>query len=290
MVRIQLNNRSFMASVAACLILWVLCGCANLGPSSLSSGRANYIEAINKTEDEQILLRHCQRPVRGDLFPAFPSVVSLQMFAIKTNAGVNVGYGPSEAYERNLVPFSGGVVYEENPTITYAPVQGAQYLRQLMSPIPLDILVLVIRSSSGTTHFTAPITMLANRINDMQNPGFIKTHSDVPDHRFQRFSELNTELAQAGVIQWVVDPNKDVPFDILITGFAPVYLEKVREYLALLEVTMPADASTDIVLPVRLGIKGRELNGIAISTRSTFDLVEISRAAIEIPRSMFLRG
>jgi hypothetical protein len=29
----------------------------------------------------------------------------------------------SNDYAGNLVPFSGGFVYEENPTITYAPVQ-----------------------------------------------------------------------------------------------------------------------------------------------------------------------
>lgn len=60
----------------------------------------------------------------------------------RTNADVNAGFGPEADYDGNLVPFSGGVAYEENPTIAYAPVQGEQYLRQLLSPIPLDILVL----------------------------------------------------------------------------------------------------------------------------------------------------
>jgi hypothetical protein len=34
------------------------------------------------------------------------------------------------------------VAYEENPTISYAPVQGEKYLRQIMSPVSLDILIL----------------------------------------------------------------------------------------------------------------------------------------------------
>jgi hypothetical protein len=49
---------------------------------------------------------------------------------------------------------------------------------------------------------------------------------------------------------------------------------------------MPPEKTKDIVLPVYLAVKGRELkelNGIAISTRSTYDLIEILRAAIEIP-------
>jgi hypothetical protein len=273
-------------SVAACLAIWILSGCAHLGPSSLNTGRSNYIEAINKTEDEQIL----SAIVRGrygetSSLLAVNGVAANVRFA--TNAGINVGFGPADAYEHNLVPFSGGVAYEENPTITYAPVHGAQYLRQLLSPIPLDILVLFLRSGA---HLRAPINMLVRRINDMPNPDFLSVYSDARDRRFQRFCELDTELSRAGVVQWVADSRKDVPFDILITGYAPGFLEMVREYLALLGAAMPADVSKDIVLPVRLGIKSREISGIAISTRSTFDLVEIFRAAIEVPQEHVLAG
>ena len=48
-----------------------------------------------------------------------------------TQAGVNFGFGPESSYSGNLVPFSGSGTYEENPTITYAPVHGEKYIRQL---------------------------------------------------------------------------------------------------------------------------------------------------------------
>lgn len=76
-----------------------------------------------------------------------------------TNAGVQAGFGSCDNYEGNLVPFTGGVAYEENPTITYAPVQGEQYLRQLLSPIPLDLLILFLGNqtdSAKPTHHTSP--------------------------------------------------------------------------------------------------------------------------------------
>ena len=34
----------------------------------------------------------------------------------RATAGVEAGFGPSSSYDGNLVPFSGGVAYEENPT------------------------------------------------------------------------------------------------------------------------------------------------------------------------------
>jgi hypothetical protein len=67
-------------------------------------------------------------------------------------------------------------------------------------------------------------------------------------------------------------PRKEVEFDVLISGYAPEYSHTVREYLALLELPMPADESKDIVLPVYFAVKGRESGDIGISTRSTIFL------------------
>jgi len=50
-------------------------------------------------------------------------------------------------------------------------------------------------------------------------------------------------LDRAGVLEWVEDPRKEVPFDILIAGYAPDYSEKVRDYLTLLELQMPTEES-----------------------------------------------
>ncbi|MDP4856229.1 MAG: hypothetical protein NWR42_02370, partial [Desulfobacterales bacterium] len=92
------------------------------------------------------------------------------------------------------------------------------------------------------------------------------------------------ELRKAGIMQWAEDPRKEVGFDILISGYAPEYSQTVREYIALLGLPLPADESKDIVLPVYFAVNARELGGIGISTRSTADLIEILRAAIEIPQ------
>jgi hypothetical protein len=81
-----------------------------------------------------------------------------------TNAGVQAGIGPDDSFAGNLVPFSAGLAYEENPTISYAPVQGEKYLRELMSPVPLDILVLFIRSG---TYSATYLNLIPNRINNM---------------------------------------------------------------------------------------------------------------------------
>jgi len=265
---------------ALCFGLVALSGCARVGPWSISMGRAQYNEAINKTEDEQMLLSIVKSRY-GETFSLLAVSGVAANVRFRSNTDVQVGFGPSSNYSGNLVPFSGGLAYEENPTITYKPVQGEQYLRQVLSPIPLNLLILIIRSVTFSDYY---ITLFVNRINDMKNPDFLEAPSAEPDLQFKRFIELDKELDRAGVLQWVEDPGAEIAFDILITGYAPAYTEKVREYLTLLGLPVPTVESKDIVLPVYFAVKGRELDGIAISTRSTFDLVEILCATIAIPQ------
>ena len=53
---------------------------------------------------------------------------------------------------------------------------------------------------------------------------------------------------------------------------------------------MPKDESQDIIIPVYFSFKGKDWDGVAISTRSLFDLFQILRAAIEIPEEHVAAG
>jgi len=48
--------RRVLKLITLCLVLFVLSGCAMVGPRSIGMGRADYNEVINRTEDEQMLL------------------------------------------------------------------------------------------------------------------------------------------------------------------------------------------------------------------------------------------
>lgn len=283
---VRQKNPRVLADVILGIALCVLSGCTVVGPRSISMGRADYSEVINKTENQQMLLAMVKsRYGETSSLLAVSGVAANVRFS--TNAGVQAGFGPDDNYTGNLVPFSGGLAYEENPTITYVPVHGEQYLRQLMSPIPLDILVLFM---SNETYSGNPLLLLAKRINDMQNPDFLTFPTAGSDSRFQQFIELYMELNQAGVMQLVENPGTEASFDILITGYAPAYTEKVNEYLTLLGLPMSKDVSNDMVFPVYFGVKGQQVDRVAISTRSTLDLIEILKAAIEVPQEHVDKG
>ena len=138
------KDQRILTLAILCLVLCTLSGCAVVGPRSISMGRATYNEAINVTADEQILLA-IVKGCYGETFSLLAVSSVAANVSFRVNAGAEVGIGSQENYAGNLVPFSGGVAYEENPTISYVPVQGEKYLHQLLSPIPIRTLLLFLR-------------------------------------------------------------------------------------------------------------------------------------------------
>ncbi len=260
-------------------ILWALSGCSTVGPATISGGRAAYNEALKRTNEQQMLMAVVNRRYgEGTSLLAVSNVTANVRFS--ANAGFQVGYGSSSSYEGNLVPFGGGFAYEENPTITYTPVQGVKYLRQILKPMPLDILLLYLDSSyqSGI-----PLLMLAKRVNGISNPDFLPSARAEPDPRFLRLVELLSDLHMSNVLYLAKNRGEQGEYDVVISHYAPDCSQEVSEFLTILGQPMPSDQSEEIVLPLYSSWEGLEKKGITITTRSVFDLIQILTASVEIP-------
>lgn len=286
-MRLYNRDRIRLGFVAMGLFLAtvVSTGCSRLGPASISRGRAAYNEAITRTDDEQMLMSIVKGRY-GETYNMLAVTAVAANIRFAATAGVQAGFGPTSSYDGNLVPFSGGVAYEENPTITYAPASNAEYVRQLLTPIPLDILIMSMRASA----FPGGVFLiLVQRINDIRNPDFLAP-TGKPDPRFTRFIDLAAEASGAGILYWTKHPGEGFEFDMVFANYAPAYSEKVGELLALLGLPPPEDTSKDLVIPVRFALAAEEVDAIGISTRSTLDLIEILRATIQIPEEHDRKG
>jgi hypothetical protein len=253
-------------------------GCSTVGPSAIRNGRGVYASSLSRTDDEQLLtgivaFRYAETHTQL-LVTSITSNIR-----VSTNAGVDIGFGPDENYAGNLVPFTGGVVYEENPTITYSPLQGSDYLDVLLSPISLETTVRFLRAteSPGGT-----LTVLVREINGVRNPDFIYEGSTEPGDRFSRLAEILDQLHRRDEIDFALDEKGEK----LVMVLRPVESspgEDFREFLSLLGAPAWKDDEEFRGLPIRLSLTPPRPNEIAISTRSSHDLFEIMSAAVQIP-------
>ena len=120
-------------------------GCA-LGPTALRVNRSQYNEVLRETKTEQLLLNLVRLKYHEE--PLFLDVGSVTtQFTFKESADIvgTINEGPTRVNPDGL-DLSAGIGYEENPTITFTPLQGKDFVRHLMSPLQGEVLVLLSQS------------------------------------------------------------------------------------------------------------------------------------------------
>ena len=117
-------------------IVVFLGGCTQLGPKLVQAGRNDYNKVLARTErEEQLLnlvrLRYADDPLILDVSSVSTSFEWSQVLSAEGRAfdskdadsGVGVG---------------GDLAYFERPTITYTPLGGADFVRNVMTPVQLE--------------------------------------------------------------------------------------------------------------------------------------------------------
>ena len=262
-----------------CGLIWLLMGCTTLGPQYIASGRAAYNEVINHTEDQQMLMA-IVRTRYGETVSmlAVTNVTANVRFSAAAEA--QFGIGRRESYETNLIPLSTGLAFEDNPTISYVPIEGEEQFDRLMSPVPLKFAVIL---TSHMIHSRLPFLMLIESINHIRNPKFIHSPMSESDPRFLRLVDLIMELNATGHIDWARDSREEVVFSIVIRNHQPRRTEEIGELLDLLGVKQKVDDSKPLVVPVYHAVEEPANGGVAVTTNSIYDLIEMLSASIAVP-------
>jgi hypothetical protein len=140
-------------------ILGLFSGCRVMGPSSLRATRPAYNLAVQQTNDQELLLNLVRSRYRDTLY--FTSVERIATsLEFNQSIGASVGatsthnsFGTtpsSSAITRAFsMPFTLGpaaIAINEKPTVFYAPVEGEKFVRQMMTPMNPDLLLLLVKS------------------------------------------------------------------------------------------------------------------------------------------------
>jgi hypothetical protein len=266
----------YAQSVLFVVVVLGLCGCAVVGPQSISAGRGVYTETINRTEDEQILNMLVR--LRYDETFGMMSVASVTAnLRFRAQAATNIGIGDSDDYAGNLVPLSAGVAYEENPTISYVPLSGEDFTRRMLAPVSVDEWLLL---GSGVRHPGEVFALAVRRVNGLRNS---LLEEESPSPAFARVVELYDRLRLADVLDNVAYPGKESEPGYFwdIHDYEAMHGDSVRELLGLIGIKIKPDGSP-IILPLREAV-GSSTSAVHLKLRSAFDVLRLLGAGIEIP-------
>ena len=188
-----------------CFIVLSVSACSSLGPGRISPDRFNYNDAIASSSNEQMLLNIVR--LRYEDVPVFLAVSSvLTQYVYTSNAEVS-GLAGLDNLIGSSVGGSAGIRYIERPTITYSPLSGDDFAKQLLTPIPPDLIFSLIQSGWPAKEL---LMMSLQRINSVVNTrdNSVAKQTDPEQQQFMRVIQLIIELSNRGAIE-VINKNQN---------------------------------------------------------------------------------
>ena len=173
--------------VALCM---VLTGCAALGPMTVNRDRFDYTAAIADSWKRQMLLNIVK--IRYGEAPIFLDVASvINQYEFQTNLSAAFGWSsPPNITNQNV---AAGGHYIDRPTITYSPMTGEKFPRNLMTPVaPATIMSMV----EGGYPIDLVFRLLVHSVNGIQNQfgGVARTRRADPDFSLSWRSSVISRL------------------------------------------------------------------------------------------------
>ena len=171
-------------------VVFLFSGCAYFGPDTVHGNRNPYNIAIQKTSEEQMLLNLVRLKYRDTPF-------FLEVSSVATQFTYNAGLAGAFTHGgdiSNIFEIGPGGEYEENPTVTYSPLQGEQFVKRLLSPISLETLLLLYNSGWSVERV---FKLCAQRINNIRNAPRAAgpTPATAPQYKtFKRLTDLMRNL------------------------------------------------------------------------------------------------
>lgn len=252
-------------------------GCTQLGPQVLATGRPLYNIAVQETESEQLLLNIVRQRYRDPVL--FLDVTSISSgFSRRATAALTGNTGSS-----NVGAVLGGS-FSESPFITYAPNIGEAFVRQMMTPLDINTLVLIIQSGWSIERtlliFGISVNELRNTPSD-KNPdtGYLKFHQAVSSLR---------DLQRAGKLSLGAQQTKDDAEPQLSLMIAPdsVDSEPYRKACTALKV-----ACDGRPLKLRHAIGGAiDDETMVLATRSLFSSMFFLSQGVDVPEDDVAQG
>lgn len=173
-------------------------GCATgLGPRAIRSERPDYNRQIVRSADEQMLLNLVRlRYNDTPMFLELGSVVAQYNYDATLSASASAVENPGS----DSTGVGGSVGYAEHPTITYTPLAGEEYAERMLTPIPLESLMLFNQTGWSSERL---MLVAVQRINNVVNAPTATgpTPQRAPDYdKFHDLAERLRRLQVAGLV------------------------------------------------------------------------------------------
>lgn len=180
------------------LVVLLQSGCAQLGPDAMRASRLSYNEAVQASDQRELLLNLVR--LRYTEAPEFLEIsgISTQM-NFDARASIGGKFGEVEEGNTSFLAPGASVGYSESPTISFVPRRDQKFTRQLVTPVELDAIYLLTSYGWGVDRAFILIASEVNGISNMATREFVSFAGD-DQQTFQKFIMLLRQLVAERLI------------------------------------------------------------------------------------------
>jgi len=267
--------------ITGCLLLMLVQGCVSVGPTGLSNARATYNAVVNETDDQQVLMMIVRQ--RYDETFGMLAVSSITAnLRVSGTFGANAGIGPRSGYAGNLVPLNVEATYEDNPTISYVPLRGEQFVERMLAPVSAEQALLLSRMSTDKIEV---LRFLLRRANGLANPLY---SSQPVTGDFSEFIELFAKLREAGKLD-IVRPDGG-ELQVLLHDYTEADSKNIDRLLRVLGIAPAREGTKPLSLPLRFFVGASRKDGIDVETPSAMEVIEAAAMGVDVPQAHLTAG
>lgn len=255
--------------ILAALVALLVTGCSAFGPNLVSGTRTDYNVVLRQADDQQMLLNLVRLRYRDQ--PLFLELSALNtQFSVTSEVSAGTQFGDVD----DLYSLGGKAILEETPTVSYAPLQGGDFVKRVLTPISLNTLFLLDTSGWSSERV---IRLLVDEINGIENargangptPALAPPYQD-----FNRMAYLLRQLDQQGLIIGASYQSKPV------LGFE----SEAREIDEYLEFTRILGLNPDqLLFPVFEQTRGQSDDSIKLRFRSFVGVMYFLSQSVVVP-------
>lgn len=212
--------------ISCLMAVIVLTGCTSLGPQVIRQEQRPYNEALVYSWKEQLLLNLVRLKYRDD--PYFIEVTGITSnHSIDLSANATISFPNMSTF--NSQKATAGVAYRNQPVITYIPLQGECYVKKLLSPIPLKMIMALTNSGWSIERVLNVCVQEINGIYNAVSAG-CPTPEIAPEYKeFERLTHNLRTLQLANLLAAGDDPCHDptTPENLVEPG-KDLYMKIIR--------------------------------------------------------------
>lgn len=265
-------------SAIVLITMLALNGCANLGPKQFMVYQYDYNNSLNYGLNQELLLNIVR--LAYDDTPYFLTVSSISaQLELTTNGNALVSLAPNNSVftgTTDTYEAQAGVSYTQRPTITYVPMSGQDFSRQMLGAVNLaDVEIFAAWNASRA------FRVMVQSMGDLHNAenAIHPTPEKAPRYfdQYLEFSRSFKNLQESAQVQ--LHPIKDGDTVRIEALFKDKRDPEVQHLFKLLGVP-PDNNSIIFVQADQTGVRGNVVN---VETRSFLGMLYYLSKSVEIP-------